>query len=100
MSSGLQQAEGVPKGGTVFEGLGQSSELSAGGGGGGPRGPFPKWAPMLRVLTSTLRFPRPWRPLETRGCSSNAGAAGREIQVCALAGPDQGKCPEPRRRLG
>ncbi|XP_017899746.1 PREDICTED: enoyl-CoA hydratase domain-containing protein 2, mitochondrial isoform X4 [Capra hircus] len=45
---------------------------------------------MLRVLTSTLRFPRPWRPLETRGCSSNAGAAGREIQVCALAGPDQG----------
>ncbi|XP_068822818.1 enoyl-CoA hydratase domain-containing protein 2, mitochondrial isoform X3 [Capricornis sumatraensis] len=45
---------------------------------------------MLRVLTSTLRFPRPWRPLETRGCSSNAGPAGREIQVCALAGPDQG----------
>uniref|UniRef100_A0AC11AY80 Uncharacterized protein n=1 Tax=Ovis aries TaxID=9940 RepID=A0AC11AY80_SHEEP len=45
---------------------------------------------MLRVLTSTLRFPRPWRPLETRGCSSNAGAADREIQVCALAGPDQG----------
>ncbi|XP_044800949.2 enoyl-CoA hydratase domain-containing protein 2, mitochondrial isoform X7 [Bubalus bubalis] len=45
---------------------------------------------MLRVLTSTLRFPRPWKPLETRGCSSNPGAAGREIQVCALAGPDQG----------
>ncbi|XP_061267930.1 enoyl-CoA hydratase domain-containing protein 2, mitochondrial isoform X5 [Bos javanicus] len=45
---------------------------------------------MLRVLTSTLRFPRPWKPLETRGCSSNPGAAGREIQVCALAGPNQG----------
>ncbi|XP_065769018.1 enoyl-CoA hydratase domain-containing protein 2, mitochondrial isoform X1 [Muntiacus reevesi] len=45
---------------------------------------------MLRALTSTLRFPRPWRPLETRGCSSNPGAAGREIQVCALAGPDRG----------
>ncbi|MXQ91225.1 hypothetical protein E5288_WYG006830 [Bos mutus] len=45
---------------------------------------------MLRVLTSTLRFPRPWKPLETRGCSSNPGAAGQEIQVCALAGPNQG----------
>ncbi|KAB0339791.1 hypothetical protein FD755_023693 [Muntiacus reevesi] len=55
---------------------------------------------MLRALTSTLRFPRPWRPLETRGCSSNPGAAGREIQVCALAGPDRGKCREPGRRLG
>uniref|UniRef100_A0A4W2DDI1 Enoyl-CoA hydratase domain containing 2 n=1 Tax=Bos indicus x Bos taurus TaxID=30522 RepID=A0A4W2DDI1_BOBOX len=95
MSSGFLQAQGAaqgsrPVGGAVCKGLEQSSELSAGGGGGGPSGPFPKWAPMLRVLTSTLRFPRPWKPLETRGCSSNPGAAGREIQVCALAGPDQG----------
>nr|XP_019813019.1 PREDICTED: enoyl-CoA hydratase domain-containing protein 2, mitochondrial isoform X3 [Bos indicus] len=95
MSSGFLQAQGAaqgsrPVGGAVCKGLEQSSELSAGGGGGGPSGPFPKWAPMLRVLTSTLRFPRPWKPLETRGCSSNPGAAGREIQVCALAGPNQG----------
>ncbi|CAM9333181.1 unnamed protein product [Rangifer tarandus platyrhynchus] len=45
---------------------------------------------MLRALTSTLRFPRPWRPLETRSCSYNPGAAGQVIQVCALVGPDQG----------
>ena len=104
MSSGLQQAECFPKGGTVFEGLGQSSELPAGGSGGRPSGMFPEWAPMLHALTSTLRFPRPWRPLETRSCSYNPGAAGRVIQVCALVGPDQGKSTccsgEPGRRLG
>ncbi|XP_070642632.1 enoyl-CoA hydratase domain-containing protein 2, mitochondrial isoform X8 [Bos indicus] len=104
MSSGFLQAQGAaqgsrPVGGAVCKGLEQSSELSAGGGGGGPSGPFPKWAPMLRVLTSTLRFPRPWKPLETRGCSSNPGAAGREIQVCALAGPNQGADLKEREQM-
>ena len=42
MSSGLQEAEGVPKGETVLEGLGQGSKLSVGGGGGRPSGPFPE----------------------------------------------------------
>ncbi|XP_032502422.1 enoyl-CoA hydratase domain-containing protein 2, mitochondrial isoform X4 [Phocoena sinus] len=45
---------------------------------------------MLRALTSALRLPRPRRPLEARGCAANLAAANREIQVCALAGPDQG----------
>ncbi|XP_026964319.1 enoyl-CoA hydratase domain-containing protein 2, mitochondrial isoform X3 [Sagmatias obliquidens] len=45
---------------------------------------------MLRVLTSALRLPSPRRPLEARGCAANLAAANREIQVCALAGPDQG----------
>ncbi|XP_059996043.1 enoyl-CoA hydratase domain-containing protein 2, mitochondrial isoform X2 [Lagenorhynchus albirostris] len=45
---------------------------------------------MLRVLTSALRLPRPRRPLQARGCAANLAAANREIQVCALAGPDQG----------
>lgn len=42
---------------------------------------------MLRTLASALR----WRPLEkTRGCASSAVDAGREIQVRALEGLDQG----------
>uniref|UniRef100_A0A8C8XYT9 Enoyl-CoA hydratase domain containing 2 n=1 Tax=Panthera leo TaxID=9689 RepID=A0A8C8XYT9_PANLE len=45
---------------------------------------------MLRALTSALRLPRPWRPLQTRSCSSDGAAGDPEIQVRALAGPDQG----------
>ncbi|XP_059945799.1 enoyl-CoA hydratase domain-containing protein 2, mitochondrial isoform X4 [Mesoplodon densirostris] len=45
---------------------------------------------MLRALTSALRLRSPRRPLEARGCAANLAAANREIQVCALAGPDQG----------
>ncbi|XP_066863652.1 enoyl-CoA hydratase domain-containing protein 2, mitochondrial isoform X3 [Kogia breviceps] len=45
---------------------------------------------MLRALTSALRLPSPRRPLQARGCAANAAAANREIQVCALPGPDQG----------
>ncbi|XP_020952280.1 enoyl-CoA hydratase domain-containing protein 2, mitochondrial isoform X5 [Sus scrofa] len=42
---------------------------------------------MLRTLASALR----WRPLEkTRGCASSPVDAGREIQVRALEGLDQG----------
>uniref|UniRef100_A0A8C6DHY9 Enoyl-CoA hydratase domain containing 2 n=1 Tax=Moschus moschiferus TaxID=68415 RepID=A0A8C6DHY9_MOSMO len=41
-------------------------------------------------MTSTLHFSHPWRPLETRGCSSNHRAAEQEIQVCAPVGPDRG----------
>ncbi|XP_007534526.2 enoyl-CoA hydratase domain-containing protein 2, mitochondrial isoform X1 [Erinaceus europaeus] len=43
---------------------------------------------MLRVLSSSLRLPRPWRPPRARGCASAAG--NPEIQVRALAGPNQG----------
>ncbi|KAM9687357.1 enoyl-CoA hydratase domain-containing protein 2, mitochondrial isoform 2-T2 [Trichechus inunguis] len=45
---------------------------------------------MLRALPRTLRPPRPWRPLWARGCPSDGAAGGPEIQVRALAGPDQG----------
>ncbi|XP_070465710.1 enoyl-CoA hydratase domain-containing protein 2, mitochondrial isoform X8 [Equus przewalskii] len=45
---------------------------------------------MLRPLTSALRLLRPWKPLQTRGCASDGAARGREIQVRALEGPDQG----------
>uniref|UniRef100_A0A8D0NWC9 Enoyl-CoA hydratase domain containing 2 n=1 Tax=Sus scrofa TaxID=9823 RepID=A0A8D0NWC9_PIG len=46
---------------------------------------------MLRTLASALRPPRRWRPLEkTRGCASSPVDAGREIQVRALEGLDQG----------
>ncbi|XP_011938028.1 PREDICTED: enoyl-CoA hydratase domain-containing protein 2, mitochondrial isoform X2 [Cercocebus atys] len=41
---------------------------------------------MLRVLCLL----RPWRPLWARGCASDGAAAASEIQVRALAGPDQG----------
>ncbi|XP_017730076.1 PREDICTED: enoyl-CoA hydratase domain-containing protein 2, mitochondrial isoform X6 [Rhinopithecus bieti] len=41
---------------------------------------------MLRVLCLL----RPWRPLRARGCASDSAAGGSEIQVRALAGPDQG----------
>eukprot|EP00074_Homo_sapiens_P107359 XP_024303920.1 enoyl-CoA hydratase domain-containing protein 2, mitochondrial isoform X2 [Homo sapiens] len=41
---------------------------------------------MLRVLCLL----RPWRPLRARGCASDGAAGGSEIQVRALAGPDQG----------
>ncbi|XP_055091232.1 enoyl-CoA hydratase domain-containing protein 2, mitochondrial isoform X4 [Symphalangus syndactylus] len=41
---------------------------------------------MLRVLCLL----RPWRPLRARGCASDGAARGSEIQVRALAGPDQG----------
>nr|XP_021528966.1 enoyl-CoA hydratase domain-containing protein 2, mitochondrial isoform X2 [Aotus nancymaae] len=41
---------------------------------------------MLRVLC----LPRPWRSLWARGCASDGAAGGPEIQVRALAGPDQG----------
>lgn len=49
---------------------------------------------MLRPLTSALRLLRPWKPLQTRGCASDGAARGREIQVRALEGPDQGKCAQ------
>lgn len=46
---------------------------------------------MLRTLASALRPPRRWRPLEkTRGCACSPVDAGREIQVRALEGLDQG----------
>ncbi|XP_077635904.1 enoyl-CoA hydratase domain-containing protein 2, mitochondrial isoform X2 [Crocuta crocuta] len=45
---------------------------------------------MLRALTSVRRLPRPWRSLQTRSCASDGAAADPEIQVRALAGPDQG----------
>ncbi|PNJ53917.1 ECHDC2 isoform 6 [Pongo abelii] len=48
---------------------------------------------MLRVLCLL----RPWRPLRARGCASDGAAGGSEIQVRALAGPDQGKCAVPGR---
>uniref|UniRef100_A0A452EGS1 Enoyl-CoA hydratase domain containing 2 n=1 Tax=Capra hircus TaxID=9925 RepID=A0A452EGS1_CAPHI len=53
---------------------------------------------MLCALTSTLRFSRPWRPLGTRGCSPNLGAA-------VLVGPGRAKCilmnrPSARNALG
>uniref|UniRef100_A0A2I3G931 Enoyl-CoA hydratase domain containing 2 n=1 Tax=Nomascus leucogenys TaxID=61853 RepID=A0A2I3G931_NOMLE len=57
---------------------------------------------MLRVLCLL----RPWRPLRARGCASDGAAGGSEIQVRALAGPDQGKCailmnrPSARNALG
>ncbi|XP_077882391.1 enoyl-CoA hydratase domain-containing protein 2, mitochondrial isoform X6 [Ictidomys tridecemlineatus] len=41
---------------------------------------------MLRAL----RLLRPWRPLGVRGCTSDGTSGGHEIQVRALAGPDQG----------
>ncbi|XP_021528966.2 enoyl-CoA hydratase domain-containing protein 2, mitochondrial isoform X2 [Aotus nancymaae] len=41
---------------------------------------------MLRVLC----LPRPWRSLWARGCASDGAAGAPEIQVRALAGPDQG----------
>ncbi|XP_048671328.1 enoyl-CoA hydratase domain-containing protein 2, mitochondrial isoform X6 [Marmota marmota marmota] len=41
---------------------------------------------MLRALTLL----RPWRPLGVRGCTSDGTSGGHEIQVRALAGPDQG----------
>ncbi|XP_031993003.1 enoyl-CoA hydratase domain-containing protein 2, mitochondrial isoform X10 [Hylobates moloch] len=41
---------------------------------------------MLRVLCLL----RPWRPLRARGCASDGAVGGSEIQVRALAGPDQG----------
>ncbi|KAF7468045.1 Hypothetical predicted protein [Marmota monax] len=40
---------------------------------------------MLRALTLL----RPWRPLGVRGCTSDGTSGGHEIQVRALAGPDQ-----------
>nr|XP_025727667.1 enoyl-CoA hydratase domain-containing protein 2, mitochondrial isoform X4 [Callorhinus ursinus] len=45
---------------------------------------------MLRALTSTLRLPRPWRPLRTRSCASHGATGDPEIQVRALTGRDQG----------
>ncbi|PNI71497.1 ECHDC2 isoform 10 [Pan troglodytes] len=50
---------------------------------------------MLRVLCLL----RPWRPLRARGCASDGAAGGSEIQVRALAGPDQGKCAVSGRRM-
>ncbi|XP_040483228.1 enoyl-CoA hydratase domain-containing protein 2, mitochondrial isoform X4 [Ursus maritimus] len=45
---------------------------------------------MLRVLTSALRLPRPWSPLQTRSCVSHRPTGDPEIQVRALTGRDQG----------
>ncbi|KAM5266343.1 enoyl-CoA hydratase domain-containing protein 2, mitochondrial isoform 2-T2 [Hipposideros larvatus] len=45
---------------------------------------------MQRALTSVLRRTRPWRPLQACGCASSGTARDPEIQVRALAGPDQG----------
>ncbi|XP_069336086.1 enoyl-CoA hydratase domain-containing protein 2, mitochondrial isoform X5 [Eulemur rufifrons] len=45
---------------------------------------------MLRVVPRALRLPRPWRPFRARGCASDGAAGSPEIQVRALAGPDQG----------
>ncbi|XP_021103588.1 enoyl-CoA hydratase domain-containing protein 2, mitochondrial isoform X5 [Heterocephalus glaber] len=52
----------------------------------GPIRTFPARAPMLRALLLL----HPWRPLGVRGCTSHGTSGGREIQVRALAGPDQG----------
>ncbi|XP_012494893.1 PREDICTED: enoyl-CoA hydratase domain-containing protein 2, mitochondrial isoform X3 [Propithecus coquereli] len=45
---------------------------------------------MLRVVPRALRLPRPWRLFRARGCASDGAAGSPEIQVRALAGPDQG----------
>ncbi|XP_020952284.1 enoyl-CoA hydratase domain-containing protein 2, mitochondrial isoform X9 [Sus scrofa] len=51
---------------------------------------------MLRTLASALR----WRPLEkTRGCASSPVDAGREIQVRALEGLDQGADLKEREQM-
>ncbi|KAM6216601.1 enoyl-CoA hydratase domain-containing protein 2, mitochondrial isoform 1-T1 [Rhynchocyon petersi] len=58
---------------------------------------------MLRTLPRALR---PWRHFGARGCTSNGAARGPEIQVRALAGPDQGiieilmNRPQARNALG
>ncbi|XP_012371934.2 enoyl-CoA hydratase domain-containing protein 2, mitochondrial isoform X1 [Octodon degus] len=63
---------------------------------------FPARAPLLRAL----RLLRPWRALGARGSASDPTAGGCEIQVCALAGSDQGiteivmNRPEARNALG
>ncbi|KAL2772536.1 enoyl-CoA hydratase domain-containing protein 2, mitochondrial isoform 1, partial [Daubentonia madagascariensis] len=44
---------------------------------------------MLRVVPRARRLSRSWRPLRARGCASDAAARSPEIQVRALAGPDQ-----------
>ncbi|XP_070366013.1 enoyl-CoA hydratase domain-containing protein 2, mitochondrial isoform X19 [Equus asinus] len=54
---------------------------------------------MLRPLTSALRLLRPWKPLQTRGCASDEAARGREIQVRALEGPDQGADLKEREQM-
>ncbi|XP_071073538.1 enoyl-CoA hydratase domain-containing protein 2, mitochondrial isoform X5 [Dasypus novemcinctus] len=45
---------------------------------------------MLRALPRALRPQRLWKALLARGCASDGAAAGPEIQVRALLGPDQG----------
>nr|XP_012631725.2 enoyl-CoA hydratase domain-containing protein 2, mitochondrial isoform X3 [Microcebus murinus] len=45
---------------------------------------------MLRAVPRALRLPRPWRPFQARGCASDGAAGSPEIQVRALAGPDEG----------
>ncbi|XP_062960746.1 enoyl-CoA hydratase domain-containing protein 2, mitochondrial isoform X1 [Cynocephalus volans] len=45
---------------------------------------------MLRALPRALRLPRPWMSLRARGSAPDREAGGPEIQVRALAGPDQG----------
>ncbi|XP_054429182.1 enoyl-CoA hydratase domain-containing protein 2, mitochondrial isoform X2 [Pteronotus mesoamericanus] len=45
---------------------------------------------MLRVLTGALSLTRPWSSPRARGCVSDVTARDPEIQVRALAGPDEG----------
>lgn len=56
---------------------------------------FPDCAVMLRslprVLSRAWHAPLPRGSLPTRGCASDGTAAGPEIQVRALDGPDKGK---------
>ncbi|XP_027466140.1 enoyl-CoA hydratase domain-containing protein 2, mitochondrial isoform X5 [Zalophus californianus] len=54
---------------------------------------------MLRALTSTLRLPRPWRPLRTRSCASHGATGDPEIQVRALTGRDQGADLKEREQM-
>uniref|UniRef100_I3MFF0 Enoyl-CoA hydratase domain containing 2 n=2 Tax=Ictidomys tridecemlineatus TaxID=43179 RepID=I3MFF0_ICTTR len=43
-----------------------------------------------RAMLRALGLLRPWRPLGVRACTSDGTSGGHEIQVRALAGPDQG----------
>ncbi|XP_004869290.1 enoyl-CoA hydratase domain-containing protein 2, mitochondrial isoform X7 [Heterocephalus glaber] len=61
----------------------------------GPIRTFPARAPMLRALLLL----HPWRPLGVRGCTSHGTSGGREIQVRALAGPDQGADLKEREQM-
>ncbi|KAG8518959.1 Enoyl-CoA hydratase domain-containing protein 2, mitochondrial [Galemys pyrenaicus] len=61
-----------------------------GRGSGGSQPHLPGFAPMLRTLNSARCLLHLWGSLPGRGCASRATDVDREIQVRALAGPDQG----------